>query len=246
MLRALDIRDMLIIDRLNLTFQPGLNVLTGETGAGKSILLDSLGFVLGWRGRAELVRGDFDFAGKNFRLDNGTIRFAGEVPANPTLDVSASASIDGLDALIKVTGRGQSPQISFSSNPQLPQEELLSRLLFGSSITELSAPEALQLAAAVASLQSDGSGSLDPINAVRKAAGLDRLRFLSADEANGQGTAIAAGKYITRNTYVEIITDGKGYSATQIEFRITRWLSILSSISTLGRQSVSGRISKDY
>ena len=56
MLRHIDIRDMLIIDRLELAFQPGLNVLTGETGAGKSILLDSLGFVLGWRGRAELVR----------------------------------------------------------------------------------------------------------------------------------------------------------------------------------------------
>ena len=56
MLRALDIRDILIIDHLEIAFQPGLNVLTGETGAGKSILLDSLGFVLGWRGRAELVR----------------------------------------------------------------------------------------------------------------------------------------------------------------------------------------------
>jgi len=56
MLRTLVIRDMLLIDRLELNFQPGLNVLTGETGAGKSILLDSLGFVLGWRGRAELVR----------------------------------------------------------------------------------------------------------------------------------------------------------------------------------------------
>ncbi|MBI1492545.1 DNA repair protein RecN [Halocynthiibacter styelae] len=56
MLRTVEIRNMLIIDRLELAFQPGLNVLTGETGAGKSILLDSLGFVLGWRGRAELVR----------------------------------------------------------------------------------------------------------------------------------------------------------------------------------------------
>ncbi|MDF3414112.1 DNA repair protein RecN [Sulfitobacter sp. M57] len=56
MLRGLDISDMLIIDRLELSFQSGLNVLTGETGAGKSILLDSLGFVLGWRGRADLVR----------------------------------------------------------------------------------------------------------------------------------------------------------------------------------------------
>ena len=56
MLRSLDIRDVLIIDRLSLEFSTGLNVLTGETGAGKSILLDALGFVLGWRGRAELVR----------------------------------------------------------------------------------------------------------------------------------------------------------------------------------------------
>ncbi len=60
MLRSLDIRDILIIDRLELAFQSGLNVLTGETGAGKSILLDSLGFVLGWRGRAELVRSGAD------------------------------------------------------------------------------------------------------------------------------------------------------------------------------------------
>ncbi len=56
MLRSLDIRDVLIIDRLSLDLGAGLNVLTGETGAGKSILLDALGFVLGWRGRAELVR----------------------------------------------------------------------------------------------------------------------------------------------------------------------------------------------
>lgn len=56
MLQSLDIRDMLLIDRLELTFRTGLNVLTGETGAGKSILLDSLGFVLGWKGRADLVR----------------------------------------------------------------------------------------------------------------------------------------------------------------------------------------------
>ena len=56
MLRSLDIRDMLLIDRLELAFQPGLNVLTGETGAGKSILLDCLGFVLGWKGRSDLVR----------------------------------------------------------------------------------------------------------------------------------------------------------------------------------------------
>ncbi len=56
MLRSLTIRNVLLIDELELEFTPGLNVLTGETGAGKSILLDALGFVLGWRGRADIVR----------------------------------------------------------------------------------------------------------------------------------------------------------------------------------------------
>jgi translocation and assembly module TamB len=92
----------------------------------------------------------------------------------------------------------------------------------------------------------NGKGGLDPINAVRRVAGLDRLRIVSADPTTGQGTSIAAGKYITRRFYAEIVTDGAGYSATQVEFQVTRWLSVLSSISTLGRQSANLRVSKDY
>ena len=102
---------------------------------------------------------------------------------------------------------------------------MLSRILFGTSITNLSAPEALQLASAVAALQS-GSGSLDPINAVRSAVGLDRLRIVPADVATGQKTAISAGKYIGRKLFVEVITDGQGYSATRVEYQVTRWLSL--------------------
>lgn len=61
MLVGLDIRNILIIDHAEIIFTNGLNVLTGETGAGKSILLDSLGFVLGWRGKTEIVRTGADF-----------------------------------------------------------------------------------------------------------------------------------------------------------------------------------------
>jgi translocation and assembly module TamB len=118
-------------------------------------------------------------------------------------------------------------------------------MLFGTSITNLSAPEALQLAAAVTSLQS-GGGGLDPINAVRRAVGLDRLRILPADISTGQKTSLSAGKYIGRRLFVEVITDGQGYSATRIEFQVTRWLSLLSSVSTIGRTSANVRISKDY
>ncbi|ARC88131.1 DNA repair protein RecN [Rhodovulum sp. MB263] len=92
MLRSLDIRDMLIIDRLELAFRPGLNVLTGETGAGKSILLDSLGFVLGWRGRADLVR-----AG----AAQGEVVAVFELPAgHPARTVLAEAGLEAGDELI--------------------------------------------------------------------------------------------------------------------------------------------------
>ena len=196
-------------------------------------------------GRADLVRGDYEFAGRTFRLDRGIIRFRGESPPNPLLDIRALAQVQGLDATVLVQGSGLKPEISFVSNPALPQDELLSRILFGTSITNLSAPEAIQLASAVAALNS-GSGSLDPINALRKAVGLDRLRILPADIATGQKTAIAAGKYLGRKLYVEVITDGHEYSATRVEYEITRWLSVLSTVSTIGRAQASVRVSKDY
>lgn len=195
-------------------------------------------------GRAQLVRGGYEFAGRRFELREGNIQFDGKVPVNPTLDISAEADVSDLSATIHVGGTGLKPDITFTSVPALPQDELLSRILFGTSITNLSAPEALQLASAVGSLQ--GNGGLDPINAVRKAAGLDRLRIIAADPTQGQGTSIAAGKYLTRKTYVELITDGQGYSATRMEYQVTRWLSLLAAISTLGRESANVRISKDY
>ncbi len=196
-------------------------------------------------GRADLVRGSYDFAGRTFDLERGAIRFTGNSPPDPTLDIVAEGGVQGLNASIRVTGTGLRPEIAFTSTPALPQDELLSRLLFGTSITNLSAPEALQLASAVAALNNPGGG-LDPINAVRSAVGLDRLRILPADVVTGQGTSIAAGKYLGRRFYVEVVTDGRGYSATRIEYQITRWLSLLSSVSTIGRHSGSVRVSKDY
>ncbi len=92
MLEALTIRDMALIEAAGLDFRPGLNVLTGETGAGKSILLDCLGFVLGWRGRGGDVRvgaaqGEVSAA---FRL----------APGHAALAVLAEAGLGGGDELI--------------------------------------------------------------------------------------------------------------------------------------------------
>ena len=92
MLTSLSIRNVVLIEALDLAFGPGLGVLTGETGAGKSILLDALGFVLGWRGRAELVR-----AG----AAQGEVTAVFDLdPGHPARAVLAQAGMDAEDELI--------------------------------------------------------------------------------------------------------------------------------------------------
>jgi len=197
-------------------------------------------------GVADLVRGSYEFAGKRFDLERGQIRFTGDYPPDPLLDIVAEASVQGLTATIKVSGTGLRPEINFASVPALPEDEVLSRILFGTSIANLSAPEALQLAAAVATIRSGGAGAGNPLNRLGRAVGIDRLRILPGTEATGKGPSFAAGKYIGKRVYVEVSSDTQGNSATSIEVELTRWLSVLSRVSTLGETSVNVRVSKDY
>lgn len=196
-------------------------------------------------GEARLVRGAYTFAGTRFELTSGRIRFDETVPIDPRLAIEAQTNANGTEVTIDITGNAQSPEIAFSSNPALPEEEILARLLFGGSVTSLSATDAVQLGAALASLQG-GGGGIDPIGQLRDSIGLDQLRIVSADPALGRGTGVALGKNIGQRVYIELVTDGQGYSATQIEYRITSWLSLLGTVTTIGRDSVLAEISKDY
>ena len=195
-------------------------------------------------GGADLVRGSYEFSGQHFDLSRGHIAFDGASPPDPRLDIAASAQVTGLAATVNVRGTSLKPDITFTSVPPLPEEELLSRLLFGDAVSKISAPEAVQLGAALASLH--GGGGLDPINRVRSLIGLDRLRIVAADPTIPRQTGVALGKNVARRVYVEVVTDGRQYSATNLEYRITRWLSLLGSLSTVGRQSVNARVSHDY
>lgn len=195
-------------------------------------------------GAANLVEGTYDFGAKHFDLTRGRITFDGSSPPDPRLDIAANASISGLTAAITVRGTSNKPEITFSSTPALPEEELLSRILFGDSITQISAPEAIQLGAALAALH--GGGGLDPINKLRSVVGLDRLRFVAPDTALGRQQAVAVGKYLHRHIYVELVTDGRGYSATNLEFRLTSWLALLGSVGSNDRRSINARLQKDY
>lgn len=197
-------------------------------------------------GRLEVLRGTYSFAGRRFELgQNGAIIFNGADFTDPELSLSAETTVENVNAIINIGGRAQRPQISFTSTPVLPQDEILSRLLFGASVTNISPIQAVQLAAALNSLRGSGGG-LNPLGKLRSVTGLDRLRVLGADEASGRSTAVSAGQYIGNSIYVEIITDARGFTATQLEIALTRTLSILSATGSFGGSNVTLRYSRDY
>lgn len=189
-------------------------------------------------------QGFYDFAGSRFNITRGVIDFNENAPPDPQIDLLAETVSGPLTVQVHVGGSASRPDVAFSSTPSMPEEEILAQLLFGGSIANLSATDALQLGAALSSLR--GGAGLDPINRLRTAVGLDRLRIVPADQALNHGTALALGKRFGRRFYAEIITDGRGYNATSLEFRITSWLSLLGTVSSLGRESVAAAYRKDY
>lgn len=196
-------------------------------------------------GDMELVRGTLGFAGRSFELESGRISFNGGPAANPSIRVAAASDVDGTTVRVNIRGTGQNPDISFSSTPALPQDEIMARILFGNSIGELSAIQAVQLAGSLNNLRG-GPGGLNPLGVLQSATGLDRLRILGADDITGRGMAVAFGQYITNDVYVEIVTDARGYTATQLEISLTPALSILSQIGSGGTSNVNVRYKKDY
>ncbi len=196
-------------------------------------------------GGVDLVRGTLGFAGRSFELTEGRVRFNGGRTIDPSITLQASEDIDGITVNVDVSGQAFNPQIAFSSIPGLPQDEIVSRILFGNSVGNLSTIQAVQLAASLNSLRGSGGG-LNPLGKLRSATGIDRLRILGADENSGRGTALAAGQYITDDIYIEIITDARGFTATQLEISLTPALSILSQAGGTVGTNANIRYRKDY
>ena len=196
-------------------------------------------------GDISLVRGTLGFAGRSFELQEGRIRFPGGGTDDARITLVAQEEIEDVQVTINVTGSALDPRITFSSSPGLPQDEIVSRILFGNSVGQLSAIQAVQLAASLNSLRG-GSGGLNPLGKLRQAAGFDRLRILGPDDASGRGTALAAGRYIGDDIYLEVVTDARGFTATQLEVTLSRSLSILSQVGGSGTTNVNVRYRKTY
>lgn len=192
-------------------------------------------------GEARVVRGDYEFAGKRFEFDDRGVVYLSTDPEDIRLQLDATREDPSLNVTIRIRGTAARPEINLASSPSLPNDEILSQVLFGRSAAQLSAVEAAQLAAAISSLR--GGGGLDVIGNLRTLAGLDRLAFGGGE---GSGVTVAGGKYLTDDVYLEIVGGGREGTAAQVEWRVTGDISIISRIAGQGGNRIAVRWREDY
>jgi translocation and assembly module TamB len=191
-------------------------------------------------GTATLVRGTLDLAGRRFDFDSGSVRLNGPI-REARVDISASRNATDVDASVHVTGSPVKPEFTLQSTPALPQDEILARVIFGKSASQLSALEAAQLAAGLAQL-AGGQAAFDPSGLIRKATGLDRVALGATDGA----ASVSAGKYITDDVYLQVGAGGTGGVGAQVEWEPKPNLSVTSGAQANGDTRIAVRWKKDY
>ena len=190
-------------------------------------------------GGLNLIRGRLDILGKRLVLSEAQLRLEGDFV--PFIRIAASTQSDGITSSVLISGRANDPVVSFTSAPELPQEEVLSRLLFGRGLETLSAFQAAQLASAVASLA--GKGGEGIVAKLRKGFGLDDLDVRTTED----GTAsLRAGKYISRNVYSEIEVDQDGKSQIQLNLDVSDNVTVRGRVGSDGQTGLGIFLEKDY
>ena len=194
-------------------------------------------------GSAHVVRGDYDFAGKRFEFDATSVVYLSTRPQGVRLDLTATRDDPTLTAVVRIRGTAARPEITLSSTPSLPNDEVLSQVLFGRTASQLSPLEAAQLASALSAMA--GGGGFDVIGNLRTFAGLDRLALAGGDAASG-AASVSGGKYVTKNVYLELTGGGRDGGAAQVEWRARRNLSIVSRVGGQGNSRLAVRWRRDY
>ncbi|MCJ2030136.1 translocation/assembly module TamB domain-containing protein [Methylobacterium sp. J-043] len=185
-------------------------------------------------GDFSLRRGVFSLGGQRLDFTRGRVFFAGDI-AQPDLDFAAETKAADVTARVAVTGPAAQPVFALSSDPSLPQDEILSRILFKKAAAGLSAFQALQLAQAVAQL-SGGAGGPDVFEAARKGLGLDSLDVSTG--ASG-GPAVGASRYINDRISVGVKAGAKpADTAATINYDVTRRIKLNGEAGSDGRTSV--------
>jgi translocation and assembly module TamB len=187
-------------------------------------------------GGFDMRRGDFSLAGTTLTFTRGTVGFNGASATgaiDPTLDFQADSEQSGITATLKVGGYADAPKITLSSVPDLPQDEVLAHLLFGTSMSQLTPFQIAEIGAALAEL-SGLVGGEGPLGAIRKGLGLDRLSV--GGGSGGAGASVEGGRYVAKGVYVGAKQSAGGAGGTQVQVQvdITRHIKLNTALGTGG------------
>jgi translocation and assembly module TamB len=193
-----------------------------------------------------LVRGQISVVGRTFKLEEGRVEFLGGDKIDPLIDVKAVTQTRDHTVTIRLSGSATNIEVAMSSTPELPQDEIVSRLLFGKSTTELSGLEAVQLAAAVAEM-AGGTGMGTFLDRAGGGLGIDVLRVESAGEGDETGAAVSAGEYLGDDVYVGVTQATAADSGSvEVEVELTPNISIESKVGQTGQSNLGIRFKWDY
>lgn len=193
-------------------------------------------------GEANVLRGGYKLAGKELAFETGRIIFNGPL-TDARVNLVARTETPTLSAEVNITGTVEKPEIELSSTPERPQDEVLSALLFGRSVTELSTLEAAQLAGALAQF-SGGGGGFNLLGGLRDALGVNQL---SIGVGNDGAAQIAGGRYLAKNVYLQVFS-GADTSQTGaiIDWEIRKNISLRSRVQADNDQSFSLKWKRDF
>lgn len=190
-------------------------------------------------GQFSLLRGRLDILGRRFVLSEGLARLQGRFV--PFIQLSATTSTDGINATILVEGEADALDIRFLSSPELPEEEVVARLLFGQGLDRLSPFQAAQLASAVATLA--GRGGEGIVGNLRNSFGLDDLDVQATEDGTA---ALRVGKYLTENVYTDVTVDAEGRSEISLNLDLSPSLRVRGRTDNEGRSGIGIFFERDY
>ncbi|MCC6919313.1 MAG: translocation/assembly module TamB domain-containing protein [Alphaproteobacteria bacterium] len=194
-------------------------------------------------GKLTLMRGTLAFGSRSFTLSEGEITFDGGPTIEPRIKIVATQTEADFTASITLSGRAAQPDLSVSSVPAAPQDEVFARLLFGRSVTNISPLEALELANSIAALSGSGSAG-GVLSNLRDRFGLD---VLAVDVGENGQIGVKAGTYISRNVYFELRQGGDSAGAKgRLEIQIDENISVETEVGADSSSSVGARYKIDY
>ena len=198
-------------------------------------------------GGFDMRNGTINMAGSTLTFTSGRVSFNGsglKKRIDPTLDFTATSVGNGVTYMLNVGGYADAPVITLSSTPEQPQDQILSRLLFGADPAQLSTLQVAQIAAALATMSGVGGGH-NPLTAVQRKLRLDRLAISSnststptaagpSAQGTNTGATIEAGRYVSSRVYVGGKQFTTGTTQAQVQVDLTKSLKIQTTVGTGG------------